>query len=407
MIYGLIGNPLGHSLSPELHAMYGLEGYGLFELSEEEIPELLASPDLCGVNVTIPYKRLCAGFCARLSPEAEMTGCVNTVVREKDGALCGYNTDVSGFISAVKALNADVHGRKCVIFGSGGASCAVNAALSMLGAGETVTVSRSGPVNYDMTELFSDAEIVVNATPLGMWPKCAGQAASLSLFPNCRAVFDAIYSPLRTDLLLEAEKRGIPYANGLVMLTAQAAETEKIFGFSPEISPVTAAEILRRRTENAVLIGMPGAGKTTVGRALAKMLGRSFFDSDEEIEKEVGLTVPQIFESYGEGRFRELERESIERLGKVRGGVISVGGGAVLDERNMISLRRNGRIYRIERDITALCTSDRPLSVNPEKLYAERRPLYLRYSQAFAENSGTPEETAGKIRDEFFHVGDF
>ena len=401
MIYGLIGQSLRHSYSPLLHQALGNQAYRLIQLEPGELPAFLRRPDLGGLNVTIPYKQTVMAYCSRLSPEAAAIGSVNTLVREKDGSLVGYNTDAYGLLYLISRSGLSFAGRKVLIFGSGGAALTARAVAAELGAGQVVTISRRGENNYENLSRHEDAELLINATPLGMYPHNGQMAADPALFKGCRGVVDLVYNPLRTAFLLRAEALGLPYAGGLAMLAAQAKAAAALFFDRPlpETENERLLRLLRRETENLVLIGMPGSGKSAVGQALARISNRRALDIDGAVAQKTGKTVEGIFKSDGEEEFRRLEREAIAAAGAESGVVIITGGGAVKDERNYAPLHQNGRIYHIERAISQLSREGRPLSLNADlaALYQERLPLYQKFRDAVIVNDSSPELAADLI----------
>lgn len=381
MEYGLIGEKLGHSFSKRIHESMWCESYDLAEMTPPQAEEFFRRRSFKGVNVTIPYKRLAASMCDRLDPIAARIGGVNTVVREADGSLSGYNTDYFGFKATLLRAGFDCAGKKALVLGSGGTSATARAVLRDLGAGEIMTVSRSGPVRYEDLGAHADAQLIVNTTPVGMYPNNGRSPVELSGFAALCGVADVIYNPLRTALLLSACDKGIPFANGLYMLVAQAAYAASLFtggGVDPAQAEPEFRKLLRGIC-NIVLIGMPGCGKTSVGRRLAAAFGRPLIDTDEEVERAAGKPIPQIFAEDGEGAFRQMEERAVAEAGKRSGVIIATGGGAVLSEKNRAALRQNGRIYHIERDIAALARDGRPLSKGADALadmYAAREPIY-------------------------------
>ena len=409
-LVGLVGRTLAHSWSPEIHAAFGCADYRLFELEPEELEGFFRNPGLRAVNVTIPYKCDVMRFCGALSPGAEAIGSVNTVVRGADGVLRGFNTDLYGFRAMTARAGIPLAGKKVLILGSGGASRTARAAAAAEGAREIVGISRSGPDNYDNLSRHADADVVVNATPVGMYPANGAAPADLSLFPRLCGVVDLIYNPRRTALLLQAEALGIPRTDGLSMLVAQAAEAEGLFfGRRPDGDETerVLAGLARRRT-NLVLIGMPGCGKSTVGARLAALSGRELVDTDERIAAEAGTDIPTLFARYGEADFRERERRAVAEAGKRTGIVLVTGGGAVKTPANRDALRQNGRIYHLERELDRLPSAGRPLSQRSTAavLWAQRAPLYAAWRDAAADNNGAPEETAQAIwRDFCEHTG--
>ena len=342
---------------------------------------------------------------------AAAIGSVNTLLRRPDGTLYGDNTDAFGFESLLRHAGLDPKGKKCLVLGSGGASVTVQAVLRHLGAGSVTVISRSGEDNYHNLARHQDAELLVNATPVGMYPGNGLAAVDLTAFPACRGVLDVIYNPRRTALLQQAEALGIPCSDGLPMLVAQAKAAEEHF-FGTAIDDGENERILaqlRQETENIVLIGMPGCGKTTVGQALAQKTGREAIDLDKRIAARAGCSIPEIFARGGEAEFRALEREETAKAGALSGKILLTGGGVVKTPENYPSLRQNGRIYHLLRPIEVLPTDGRPLSQGADltAMWAEREPLYRRFRDAAIENTGTVEDTADAIwRDFCAHSGD-
>jgi len=399
---GLLGKTLGHSYSPQIHAELGGYAYKLYEKAPGELEDFLKSGSFDGLNVTIPYKKTVVPYCAALSDTARALGSVNTLVRRPDGTLRGDNTDFFGFTHLVRASGVSPAGKKALVFGSGGASATVTAALAALGA-SPVVISRHGPDNYGNLGRHRDAQLVVNTTPVGMYPNNGAAAADLTCFPLCEAVFDIIYNPARTALLLQAETLGIPAFGGLPMLVAQAKRSCELFTGAPvpdaEIGRIEA--LLRRQMQNVVLIGMPGCGKTTVGRELARALGREFVDADEELVKNTGLPIPEFFRRYGEDAFREKETEILSALGRRSGLVLATGGGCVTRAENYPLLHQNGVIVWLRRDIRLLPTAGRPLSEKSglSDLLRARAPLYEKFADFSADNAAPPLRTAQKIKE--------
>lgn len=399
---GLLGRKLGHSYSPQIHNLLGDYSYVLFEKEPEELENFLKTGDFSGLNVTIPYKKEVIPYLSELSPTAQKMGCVNTVLRRSDGTLYGHNTDYFGFTSLVRHAGLSVAGKKVLVLGSGGASNTAVAALKDLGA-SPVVISRSGENNYGNLHLHRDAAAIVNATPVGMYPNTGVSPIDLELFPHLEGVLDVIYNPARTQLLLDAEKLGIPRENGLWMLVAQAKEAAEVFT-SGKISDEVIEKIYRRlshQMKNIVLIGMPGCGKTTIGTLLAEKLGRTLADADEKIISLAGKSIPDIFAQDGEPTFRDWETKALTELGKQSGLVIATGGGCVTQKRNYPLLHQNGYLVWLERDYSVLPTDGRPLSQANDlgKMYAARKPLYEAFADIRLENTSTPEEAAQKILD--------
>ena len=399
---GLLGRKLGHSYSPQIHNLLGDYSYVLFEKEPEELENFLKNGDFSGLNVTIPYKKEVIPYLSELSPTAKKMGCVNTVLRRSDGTLYGHNTDYFGFTSLVRHAGLSVAGKKVLVLGSGGASNTAVAALKNLGA-SPVVISRSGENNYGNLHLHRDAAAIVNATPVGMYPNTGVSPIDLALFPHLEGVLDVIYNPARTQLLLDAEKLGIPRENGLWMLVAQAKEAAEVFT-GGKISDEVIEKIYRElshQMKNIVLIGMPGCGKSTIGALLAEKLGRTLADADEKIISLAGKSIPEIFAQDGEPTFRDWETKALTELGKQSGLVIATGGGCVTQKRNYPLLHQNGYLVWLERDCSVLPTDGRPLSQANDlgKMYAARKPLYEAFADIRVENAGTPEETAQKILD--------
>lgn len=399
---GLLGRKLGHSYSPQIHNLLGDYSYVLFEKEPEELENFLKNGEFSGLNVTIPYKKEVIPYLSELSPTAQKMGCVNTVLRRSDGTLYGHNTDYFGFTSLVRHAGLSVAGKKVLVLGSGGASNTAVAALKDLGA-NPVVISRSGENNYQNLHRHTDAAAIVNTTPVGMYPNTGVSPIDLGLFPHLEGVLDVIYNPARTQLLLDAEKLGIPRENGLWMLVAQAKEAAEVFT-GRKISDEVIEKIYRRlshQMKNIVLIGMPGCGKSTIGTLLAEKLGRTLADADEKIISLAGKSIPDIFAQDGEPTFRDWETKALTELGKQSGLVIATGGGCVTQKRNYPLLHQNGYLVWLERDCSVLPTDGRPLSQANDlgKMYAVRKPLYEAFADIRVENTGTPEETAQKILD--------
>lgn len=397
---GLLGKKLGHSYSPQIHSHLGRYSYELFEKAPEELEDFLRNGDFIGLNVTMPYKKDVLPYCSELSERASQLGAVNTIVRRADGSLIGHNTDYFGFQSMVERSGIQVSGKKVLILGTGGASVTAVAVLKQLGA-EVIVISRSGENNYKNLPIHSDASIIVNATPVGMYPNTGNSPVDLNLFPQLEGVLDIVYNPARTQLLLDAEARGLITENGLWMLVAQAKESAEWFTHT-KISDNKIAMIhslLRCQMENLVLIGMPGCGKSTLGRVAANVLNKEFVDADEEIVRLAGMTVPEIFAQSGESGFRSIETKVLQELGKRSGLVIATGGGCVTQTVNYNLLHQNGRIVWIQRDINTLSTEGRPLSQanKLEDMYAIRKPMYESFSDSCVSNDGDVESVVKKI----------
>ena len=403
MEYGLLGERLGHSFSPQIHRDLAGYDYQLLPTPLEAVEDLFARRAFQGLNVTIPYKRTVMPLCDEIDPRAAAIGAVNTVVNQ-NGRLTGYNTDIDGFLYMARRAGVDMAGKKVVILGSGGTSRTARAAAGELGAREIITVSRHGEDNYQNLSRHADAQVLVNTTPVGMYPNWGQSPVSLESFPALEGVLDVVYNPLRTALLLQAEERGLPCSCGLPMLVAQAKRAAELFTGQNIDDSRTEAVLhgLRRQLTSIVLIGMPGCGKTTVGRALAGKLGRTFVDLDEEIVRRAGTSIPEIFAREGEAGFRERESALVREFGERTGLVVSTGGGVVTRRENYIPLKQNGLLLHLRRDPAALPTDGRPLSqaTAPEELWRRRAPLYAAFADGEIDNNGTLAGTLEQIEKE-------
>ena len=403
MEYGLLGERLGHSFSPQIHRDLAGYDYQLLPTPPEAVEDLFARRAFQGLNVTIPYKRTVMPLCDEIDPRAAAIGAVNTVVN-RNGRLTGYNTDIDGFLYMARRAGVDMAGKKVVILGSGGTSRTARAAAGELGAREIVTVSRRGEDNYQNLSRHADAQVLVNTTPVGMYPNWGQSPVSLESFPALEGVLDVVYNPLRTALLLQAEERGLPCSCGLPMLVAQAKRAAELFTGQNINDSRTEAVLhgLREQLTSIVLIGMPGCGKTTVGRALAGKLGRTFVDLDEEIVRRAGTSIPEIFAREGEAGFRERESALVREFGERTGLVVSTGGGVVTRRENYIPLKQNGLLLHLRRDPAALPTDGRPLSqaTAPEELWRRRAPLYAAFADGEIDNNGTLAGTLEQIEKE-------
>lgn len=397
---GLLGRKLGHSYSPQIHGLLGDYSYALFEKEPEQLGSFLKGGDFAGINVTIPYKKDVIPYLDELSPAAQKIGSVNTIVRRADGSLFGHNSDYFGFVSLVEHSGINVEGKKVLVLGSGGTSSMVVTALKDLGA-VPIVISRSGENNYGNLHLHADASVIVNATPVGMYPNTGVSPIDLSRFPKLEGVLDVIYNPAKTKLLLDAEALGIPHENGLWMLVAQAKEASEYFTGKklPDEIIGKIHHILSHQMKNIVLIGMPGCGKSTIGSLLAQKLERKFVDADEEIIHLAGKPIPDIFAQDGEEVFRQWETTALENLGRQSGLVIATGGGCVTRKRNYPALHQNGNIVWLERDLCLLPTDGRPLSQanRLEEMYTVRKPQYESFTDIRVENAGSPEQTVQEI----------
>lgn len=400
---GLLGEKLGHSYSPQIHSMLADYEYKLFEKSPEELEGFLKSGEFDGLNVTIPYKKAVMPYCKELSPTAAQIGSVNTIVRRSDGSLLGDNTDAFGFENLILHNGIEVRGKKALVLGTGGASVTAQAVLKNLGARDVVVISRKGEDNYENIAKHNDAEIIVNTTPVGMYPNNGKAAVDLEMFPKLSGVLDVVYNPARTALLLQAERLGIPCAGGLYMLVSQAKRSCELFtGKSIPDSKIDRIErILSHRMQNIVIIGMPGSGKTTVSTMLAERLGRKILDTDTIVAEKAGMSIPEIFAAQGEAGFRKLETEATAEVGKLSGNIISTGGGVITVAENYELLHQNGVIVWIERDTNKLARDGRPISLSSDlnELYAARLPLYERFADIKADNNGDINETVNAIME--------
>lgn len=407
MKYGCIGEYLPHSFSKLIHAHLASNDYTLCELTPDEVGAFLQKRDFLGINVTIPYKQTVMPYLDGIDEIAERIGAVNTVVN-RNGKLYGYNTDFGGMRAMVLREGIELDGKKVLILGTGGTSKTARAVAASLGARETVTVSRSvkdGTVTYEEAYCrHADAEIILNTTPCGMYPNIGKTPIDLDRFERLSGVVDAIYNPLRSELVLWAQKRGIKATGGLYMLVAQAVLASTLFT-GVEYDSGTMDRVYRAilaDKENIVLTGMPGCGKSTVGAILAERLGRTLIDTDAWIVEKHQMTIPDIFKSYGEAHFRALEKEAIEEISAESGCIIATGGGAVLNGQNIHALKRNGRIYFLDRPLEELLpTEDRPTANSAEaiqKRYVERYSTYCRTCDEQIHTLGVAALTAEEIK---------
>ena len=406
MKFGLLGRTLGHSFSPRIHSALGNTNYELFEREPSQLQEFFADPELQGINITIPYKVNALEACDVVDPRAERIGCVNTMVR-KDGKWHGYNTDYDGFVFTLQHAGIDVSGKECIILGDGASSATVHVALEDLGAKNIVHLSRkTAPFYGDAPNYYETAQIIINCTPIGMYPHNPANLIDITQFSKLEGVVDLIYNPRRTILLLQAEMMEIPHCDGLPFLVAQGVEAANHFqGESfgtKEIEQIL--RDMRREKENIILIGMPGVGKTTVGKALGEEMGRTCVDVDHELEKEIGDISTYITEQ-GEPDFREKEAEMIAKFGTQTGLIISTGGGCVTVPKNFAHLRQNGRIYQLTQPVENLSTSGRVLSSGGierlRELEATRTPMYESFAQCIVEHNRNAPETVATILEDF------
>jgi len=404
MQYGLLGKTLSHSHSPWIHSLFGNSQYSLFEVPEDAVDSFMRERPFSAINVTIPYKQTVLTYCDTLSPEAAKLGNVNTILNAK-GHLCGFNTDYYGFMMLAKLHQFNFNNARVLVLGSGGSSLTVQAVLQDSGVDELHVVSRNGQWNYANVYEHADADFIINTTPVGMSPNVGGISLDLMRFNRLRGVIDLIYNPLRTNLLLQARELGIPAANGLSMLVFQAKLAHELF-FSAAVSDADAISVLRKMQgflQNIVLIGMPGCGKSTIGRVLAEKLGRQFIDTDAWIEERCAMSIPQIFAAHGETWFREVEKQAVLAASLEQGVVIATGGGVVLFEENRQALLRDGRVFFLDRDIQSLSREGRPLSQSDDALAVlrkEREPYYKQMADRIILVADDADKTAEKILSE-------
>lgn len=411
MEYGCIGEKLGHSFSKEIHNALASYEYSLKELKREELPEFFKNKDFKAINVTIPYKQDVIEYLDWISDEAKSINAVNTIVN-RNGKLYGYNTDFYGLKALVEREKVSLKGKTVAVLGSGGTSNTAFAVANYLAALSVLKVSRNkkdGYITYEeLYEKYSDCEIIINTTPCGMYPKIGVSAVDLEKLPKVEAVFDAVYNPLNSKLVLDAKAKNITATGGLYMLVSQAAyAVEKFIDLPVDCNKVE--EIFKnlfKHKMNIALVGMPASGKTTVGKALSEKLNKNFVDSDDEIVKAENKKIPEIFEEFGEAYFRNIENRVIKELSVLNSQVISTGGGVVLNPENIENLKGNSRIYFLDRPLDMLITtSDRPLSSNRadlEKRYSERYELYKLSADIIVDGSKTVEEVAKIIEEDFY-----
>lgn len=411
MRYGLIGEKLGHSFSKDIHERIAEYTFDLIPLSKEEFKTFMEKKEFTALNVTIPYKKDVIPYLDEMDEHAKAIGAVNTIVN-RDGKLKGYNTDFTGFLYMVKKHNVHMEGKKVLIIGNGGASAAIQAVVQHESAGSMVIVDvvpGNGAISYD--EMFSshlDAEIIINTSPIGMYPRIGNAPIDISMFHKCEAVLDVIYNPILTRLCFEAQEMDIKRVNGLEMLIAQAKQSVEFFldkSIDNQIIDDIYQDMLRERC-NIVLIGMPSAGKTTIGKMLENRMQKEFIDLDDIIIEKAGKSIPEIFEESGEAGFRAIETEAAIEVSKLNNKIIATGGGTIKHKVNMDYLRQNGITIFIDRDVDKLISSDpnRPLSKSTdalEKMHAERLPLYQKYAAYVAVNNSDIESTVTEIEEAY------
>lgn len=409
MKYGLIGEHLKHSYSCEIHAQIADYEYELHEIPPSGLGGFLKKREFNAINVTIPYKQDVIPYLDEISDTAKRIGAVNTIVN-RNGRLYGDNTDFAGMLALAKHIGVDMKGRKVLILGTGGASKTGHALAEYMGAQSVYYVSRSGKdgsISYEQAVTgHSDAQIIINATPVGMFPKQDGRPIDISAFPKLEGVIDAIYNPLRTNLILDAQERGIPAEGGLYMLSAQAVHASAVFRDIPldESLVDKAFKSVKNDKQSIVLIGMPSSGKTTVGRILAEKCGKQLADTDEYIVRKIGMPISDFFAKFGEAEFRKIEKETVAELSATGGRIIATGGGAVLDPENVRALKQNGVLVFLDRRPENLvATDDRPLASRRsalEKLYTERYDIYCAAAELHIDANTTPEAEADAILKE-------
>ncbi len=416
MTFGLLGEHLSHSYSPRIHSMLGNDTYTLFPTPQEKLAAFLTEGNFDGLNVTIPYKKAVLSYLAALSPRARQLGSVNTILRRSDGSLYGDNTDYDGFRYMLRGWESLIRGKKALVLGSGGASVTVVQVLQDIGAGQVIVISRSGADNYDNLDRHGDAVLLVNTTPVGMYPNNGAAPVDLTRLPALGCVADIIYNPAKTALMLQAQSLGIPAIGGLSMLVAQAKYSVDLF-LGKKQKDALIEKIQRKisgEMKNIVLIGMPGCGKSMIGKRLAATLDREWIDIDAEIVKAAGKPIPEIFQQDGEAAFRRLETQCVAQAGKKSGCVISTGGGVVTRPENRDLLRQNSTVVYIWRQMTKTYreqlglgkekAQSRPLLIqhSPDELERQRRPLYLAWSDVKVMNIGI-QETAWQLVS-FLHL---
>ena len=403
--YGCIGKKLTHSFSKEIHAKLADYAYDLIELAEEEIAPFFEKKDFAAINVTIPYKQTVIPYLDSISEVAERIGAVNTIVN-KDGKLCGYNTDYYGMKALIERIGIDLTGKKVLVLGTGGTSKTARVVAADMGAAEILTVSRRKTDHYityeEAVQKHADANVIINTTPSGMYPDCESRPIDITEFTQLIGVVDVVYNPLCTNLVLDAKQRGIKAEGGLYMLIMQAVVAVERFldtRIAKEVADQVFASIYASK-ENVVLTGMPGSGISTVGKLL-NIEGFEFVDTDEEIEKRCGCSIKELIQEKGEAHFRALETEVIREVSSMNCRIISTGGGAVLNEENARTLKRNGKLYFLNADLSRLqATDSRPLSDTQEKLarlYTERMSLYTGTADVVVPDLRTPQDEADYI----------
>lgn len=406
--YATIGRKLGHSYSKLIHNAFNKYDFDLIEVEPEKARDFMLTAPFKGITITIPYKQLALEVSDVASPEAQRIGCANTLVRRDDGKLYAYNTDYAGFAFMAQQAGVSFQNAKVLILGSGGTSLTTRTVAADLGAREVVIVSRSGPVNYDnVVQLHADADVIINATPVGMYPETNAAPLDLTPFKNLKGLLDVVYNPMRTRLKLQAMQRNIPCGDGLKMLVAQAKFCMDHFLLTEHDNAIVTevTGMIRRQTANVVLVGMPGCGKTTIAQAVAEKLERQVVDIDAEIVARANMPIKDIFATQGEQAFRDLESQVIADIAKQSNLVIATGGGAIIRQENRLNLASNGFIYHIDRNLDALqLNAGRPLSTDLEavqKLYQQRAPLYEAARDACIDNNHSIQDAVNELLGAF------
>ena len=406
MVYGLIGEKLAHSYSPYIHNQFADYDYKLYEVKPAQLKEFILNSKIGGLNVTIPYKKEVIRYCDILSPAAKAIGSVNTIY-SRDNKLYGDNTDIYGFLYMLEKADISLSNKNVIILGSGGTSLMAQYACRLKKAKNYVVVSRKGDINYHSLENFKDYDIIINTTPVGMYPNNLNSPVDLTGFNRLSGVVDVIYNPLKTSLIYQAQSLNIRHANGLSMLVAQAAKSCELF-IGSQMSTLKINRVINdlfKSVQNIVLIGMPGCGKTTIANKLGEKLKRPVIDTDNIVEQSAKLKIPQIFEQYSEAHFRSLEHKAVIDAGKQNSAIIATGGGVVLNTKNYMPLCQNARIYYIERPLSLLRTEGRPLSKSYDalkKMYSKRNGLYKNFCDKCISNTGNIDSAVQSIIEDFY-----
>ena len=410
MKYGLIGEHLGHSFSKVIHEKIGDYVYEIKEIEPQNVEAFMKKREFMGINVTIPYKELVIPTLDYIDDSAKKIGAVNTVVN-KDGKLYGYNTDYDGVLSLINKVGAKINGKKILIIGTGGTSKTVTAVVKDLGAREIIYLShsqKSGTVSLDeLYQYHTDVDVIFNTSPVGMYPNNYNKPIDIKKFPKAKSLIDAVYNPLRTELVSDAQRQGLEAEGGLYMLCAQAVFAYEYFTGKKAENGITDKIYtgLVKEKSNIVLVGMPSCGKTTVGKELSLKTGKEFIDTDDEIVKAEGCDIPTLFREKGEAYFRDLESKIVKDVSKLNGKIIATGGGAILREENVSALLQNGEIFFIDRSPKNLIpTSTRPLASDKDAIinrYHERYNIYKSVSDKIVNGDQTVSEVANDILEEF------